>query len=49
MALDNWYSESEFATAVYKKGYIKELIHNHESVLAHLNFKTESEALLRVG
>ena len=26
---------SEFATAVYEKRYIKEQIHNHESILAH--------------
>ncbi len=26
---------SEFATAVYKKGYIKEQIHNHDHALAH--------------
>ena len=37
---------SEFATAVYEKGYIKEQIHNHDYALAHPHIKENDFSLV---
>ena len=40
---------SEFATAVYKKRYIKEQIHNHESILAHPNLILANDSTITLA